>query len=560
MRYYKDQKHLLSAGLDGAVRFTSTIQDHQNVELSQKLGGEDSTRIRLPVGTALDASATRERDWDNVVTAHQDSDWAQLWRFENKVVGEHRMRVAPGDVVRAVAVSRCGNFALLGTENGAVGKFNMQSGVRRGVAPAGSHSLAVMGVASDAFNRHIVSAGLDGRLQVYDFETLEPTGPAVDVGSPISSLVMHHESGLCACACDDFAVRVFDIQAGGRLVRVFRGHANRVNDVCFSADSRWLVSVGMDCALLVWDLPSSSLVDAMRLESPATSVSLSPNADRMATTHMDSLAIHLWSNWSLLQHVALKPLDVAVAMESPAVIALPTAIVGGEDWEDEGEGDDAAVISRDESAQRAVSGEPLGEGLVTLSTLPRNRWETLPDLDEIRARNAPTEPLEKEADAPFFLPSVVGLDKKVQFDVSGAMETEEGASRVRRVSDMESRSVFAKRLLAAHGEGGVWAPVLEHLARLSASGMELAIVSLLPDELAAFIDFLGAMARSRVNYELCQAWTAAFLKAHEDSLLEEADLASHVAQLREPLAASWRQLESLSAQAQCLLALVSGNS
>ncbi len=46
----------------------------------------------------------------------------------------------------------------------------------------------------------------------------------VEVGSPATHLAMAPGSGLVAVACDDRVLRCFDVEAGGRLVRRFKGH------------------------------------------------------------------------------------------------------------------------------------------------------------------------------------------------------------------------------------------------------------------------------------------------------------------------------------------------
>lgn len=56
--------------------------------------------------------------------------------------------------------------------------------------------------------------------------------------------------------------------------------------------------------------------------------------------------------------------------------------------------------------QSGPSGEPLEDGLITLSTLPSSRWLNLSRLDEVRERNKPIEPPKAPENAPFFLPTV----------------------------------------------------------------------------------------------------------------------------------------------------------
>jgi len=85
----------------------------------------------------------RERDWCNVVTAHAGDPAAYAWRLAHLALGDavlgppagarQRGRDAlPAAPVTAVALSSCGNFALVGSAAGRVDRYNMQSGLHRG--------------------------------------------------------------------------------------------------------------------------------------------------------------------------------------------------------------------------------------------------------------------------------------------------------------------------------------------------------------------------------------------------------------------------------------------
>lgn len=69
-----------------------------------------------------------------------------------------------------------------------------------------------------------------------------------------------------------------------------------------------------------------------------------------------------------------------------------------------------------------VSGTPLplAPQLVTLSLLPRSQWDSLAHIEVIKARNKPLQPAKKPEAAPFFLPSLPGLDPNPVFDLSAA--------------------------------------------------------------------------------------------------------------------------------------------
>jgi len=80
--------------------------------------------------------------------------------------------------VTTVAVTRCGNFGVLGFANGAIIKFNMQSGKERGVfgieATASPqlnqvHSAEITGLAVDAMSRNLISCAKDRTVKLWDF-------------------------------------------------------------------------------------------------------------------------------------------------------------------------------------------------------------------------------------------------------------------------------------------------------------------------------------------------------------------------------------------------------
>jgi U3 small nucleolar RNA-associated protein 21 len=96
--------------------------------------------------------------------------------------------------------------------------------------------------------------------------------------------------------------------------------------------------------------------------------------------------------------------------------------------------------------------EQLTEGLLTLSLMPRSRWQTLLNLETIRQRNKPKEPPKAPEKAPFFLPTVSGLETR--FDLSSHKENgdEDTGTRLVPIGDfMESE--FTRRLGKENEEG-----------------------------------------------------------------------------------------------------------
>lgn len=106
----------------------------------------------------------------------------------------------------------------------------------------------------------------------------------------------------------------------------------------------------------------------------------------------------------------------------------------------------AAYAARD----AAGAPQPLTPQLVTLSMLPRTQWQNLVHLDTIKARNKPVEPPKKPAAAPFFLPTLAGVDggRNPVFDFAAAPGAAEGGDGA-EAADPE----LAAKAAAAWGDG-----------------------------------------------------------------------------------------------------------
>ena len=273
VRHYADSKKLLSGGQDRAFRLFSTIQDAQSRELSQGHVQRRAKRLKIAEQelklariVGLDACDVRERDWSNVITAHEGDINAYVWRIQRFAQGEFALVPPVKDQkglapVTAVCLSKCGNFGFVGTSSGRIDRYNMQSGLHRGIytcieGSKEAHTGAVMGLASDGCNRYMVSGALDGLLKVWNMKSRKLIRE-MNMGSRITKLSLHPSTCLVAVACNDLAIRICDIESG-RIVRRFKGHFDRITDMQMSEDCRWLLSSSMDNTFRVWDIPGTS--------------------------------------------------------------------------------------------------------------------------------------------------------------------------------------------------------------------------------------------------------------------------------------------------------------
>jgi U3 small nucleolar RNA-associated protein 21 len=54
----------------------------------------------------------------------------------------------------------------------------------------------------------------------------------------------------------------------------------------------------MDKCIRVWDIVTGSLIDWFKFKSPCLSLDFSPSGEFLATSHLNSKAVFLWSSKS----------------------------------------------------------------------------------------------------------------------------------------------------------------------------------------------------------------------------------------------------------------------
>ncbi|KAJ5151783.1 hypothetical protein N7492_010078 [Penicillium capsulatum] len=612
-------KWLLSASKDCSLWGLSLRKDSQNSEISQgsvqrkakKIGASDqlsALELRAPEVTCMACSLNRDAGmgvatsgpiwsnpksasadtsnatgWESVVTGHRGDKYARTWFWGKKKAGRWVFATSDNTEVKSVAVSQCGTFAVVGSAGGSVDLFNLQSGLHRQSFPSrlpksrlaksrssqssnvspedARHTKAVTGLMIDNLNRTVISCSLDGKVKFWDLLS----GSLIDEldwnpMAAVTGLRYSKTSELVAFSCDDLSIRVIDLETR-KLVREFWGCVGQVNDFIFSNDGRWIIAASMDSVLRVWDLPTGHLIDIFRVSSTCISLAMSSTGEFLATAHAGSIGISLWSNRSLFMPISTKNLEED-AIEDAGV---PTS--SGESGAGLVEAAFVDVSEIDETEGPVLATDQLQQDMVTLSLVPKSRWQALLHLDAIRERNRPKEAPKAPEKAPFFLPSLLGgKDSQSINSSAAAAETAEFNFLTQRADAERSRvskrptggasssaSPITEFLKDGHVSGRFDA-LVEHLKSLSPAQADLEIRSLDPrvrnafSELATFVTALTTRLRMKRDFELVNAWMAVFLKIHADTV----SLCPHRQEaeyrlLREALA-SWSSEQQQEAQ------------
>lgn len=504
----------------------------------------------MPPIIKFTTETTREKEWDNIGAIHRNLVQTTTWTFHKQKMGE--LKLVPEQFqnknrhkdfsaeATSLCLTHCGNFIIIGYSTGHVERFNIQSGIHRMQYGNPAHKKsAINGVASDLLNQSVISGGSDGYVKFWNFTTnLEPFA-MINMKSGVCLFAIHRDSSMLCVGLEDFSTNIIDCDAQ-TIVRHFKGHSAALTDCCFSPDSRWLITAGMDCAIKVWDIPSSYLIDHFKTVQPCISLTMSPTGQFLATAHSNDLGIYLWANKTIFNHVSLRVINPD---SEPPLINLPTT----SDFEIEFTGltNNLQDIKLDEGEELDIkyeSPEKLDDILVTMSTESISKWQNLLDLDTIKKRNKPKEPLKVPKQAPFFLPTLAGTE--IEFDLSGISRTEDN-SKVLVPTKIDNTSTLGK-ILKVTSE--IEQPI-NYLKSLGPSMVEFEIKSLSgnnggsPDLMEKFMCFLIKLLNSNECFELAQSYLGVFLQSHSEEITKVQGLRKHLEDIEKAQSTGWKTLE-----------------
>ncbi|KAG2158310.1 Utp21 specific WD40 associated putative domain-containing protein [Suillus bovinus] len=535
IRFYgEDGKQLLSASADRTLRYISVVRDSRSYEMSQGSLTRKATTLSKPLAslkfppiTSISCSSTRSKDWDDVLTAHTDEMCVRSWTVLNKRVGKHTFnsaesfkRKSPSGVVKCVCVTACGNFGLAGSSTGEIHMWNMQSGLKRKSFKVGPCPQAVIDRLElssmtnlKAREAVVIASTSDGTVNFFDFHacTLDQV---IVLPTPASSIMLQRDSGLLAVICDDMVVRIIDIETH----RIVRELACGIH-----AHSRWIVVTSLDSVIRTFDIPTGQLINAFRTTSVATSIAFSPTNDFLATTHVDSVGIFLWANRSQYSEVAFR----AISESDIAEVALPS-MQGSE--EDEALEALEALGVEDKPTDVFSTPSQLDGDLVTLTLLPRARWQTLLNLEVIQQRNKPKEPPKKPEHAPFFLPTLPGVEHCFAIEEK-KQETEDKHTRRLDKIAANSRSTLQKLLAESDENSSLDDALFDYIKSLSPAAIDLELRLLVLNSLQQFLRAIKRRLQSHLDFEAVQTLQNVVLRIHADVIIENEDLRAELEEL-----------------------------
>jgi WD40 repeat protein len=101
--------------------------------------------------------------------------------------------------------------------------------------------------------KELVTVASDGHIMFWDCDVVDPVASLLDPNRMRLTSSQISPSGRYLAVCgDDHQVKIYDI-VQGLLISCGHGHSGVVRNLRWSPDSRQLVSVGVDCCIVVWN-------------------------------------------------------------------------------------------------------------------------------------------------------------------------------------------------------------------------------------------------------------------------------------------------------------------
>ena len=240
------------AMFSGDGRNVVTASNDRTARVWDARTGKQKAVLRGHTGRVL--TAVFSPDGARVLTASADGS-ALLWSVEPQADTSIVVLKGHDEGVRTAAFSRDRRLVVTGAENGSAILWDAQTGMRRAVLR--SHTARVSSVMFSPDGEYVVTASDDGTARISNTQTGNELAVLREHNGPVRSAVFSPDGLLVATASD--MPRLWNAKAGD-IVKRLVGHQGEVLAAAFSADSKRVVTFGVDRTFRTWDVQTGKEV------------------------------------------------------------------------------------------------------------------------------------------------------------------------------------------------------------------------------------------------------------------------------------------------------------
>lgn len=540
----------------GYVGKASTIQQQQSTNFSSKIAKTRPKEI-----TAISTSYQRHYDWPNIVTCHTNMHKALVWSGYGKSLSEGVLKVPNMNAVAtAVCVTKCGNYAILGYENGEMHSFILQSC---------NHDMEFLfkdrnGVTHKAHSSKVISIFLTGGTKIHSvcdskndrtIRTWDITNMKIeaqyDPDLPIGCNIYAAQSGniLLSLACSDGKIYICDV-VGKQIVRVLS--YDHVKSMAFHPNGTWFIASSADSTMVVYDIMAACYVDYIKFSGTILDINIDSSGSFLYVSneehpgvvlqYSNKYAFELFPKAILYKDIPKVPLDIDAVVTETVV--------------EPSDSEDTEVQIHYKSKD-----EPLEHGLMTLSGMSSSKVQTILFLDEIKDKSKPVEQEKANNDLPFFIPTTY-KDGQLVF-----LEPEENKSEyLNQTQPKESLLKSTKKqndlekILLSNSQTKNQ-DVMKYLLGQTPSSVHLSLAVLGDDDkeqtLIEMLKFFEDQVHNRAYYDAVQVFFNIFLKFHGEDLakIEDSEVIRTLKGLENKLVADSMDIQNKFDKITCFIKL-----
>ena len=575
-----ESKHLLSCD-NLMLRNMSIINEHISKDFSykkyfDKIFKNNSLNRQI---LSFDYNEFRERDWANIALVISDYEKPLLFSYENGSLSDNQPQLKNiNHKCLCVCISMCGNFCFCGFDNGAIEKFNMQSGISRWLIE-NAHNGSVNDIKSDGINSMLISISHNEKVikfwEIYQSKLIEE---CVLEDTPLH-LEINRDNELVGVSLLNNKILLYD-KSQIKQVRTFSIEASNkpglIKDFVISSNAQWLLTVS-DMYLKIHDILSTNLIEWVSFEKVPLSISISPNNQYIALSFNETKGIYLYINRTLFMDYE----DIE-EITHPIHCELSTfkvkKIKQRKDFDCSNQ--ETVEIKADINDKMNVIEIPEeNKRLLSLSNENSMKYRLLNNIEILQERNAPKVLNKEKTKAPFFLFNINDvLEGKPLPSKTKANETIQNTPEYIRIlknySHFKNEKVVSKKpnttefvltkLLKAFNEGKVISTeITSFLNKLNPYIIDLEIRSLDPllqsggdaiNYLVLFVEYIyKELKTSNDNFEMIQAYLNRFVKVFSEEIMNNQSIKDKLEGINALNEKKYEKVEKMYNNTMCLI-------
>ena len=204
-------------------------------------------------------------------------------------------KTLPGDStsVNPVAISPDGKTLAIGSEDGTIKLWDLQTGVLRNTLKG--HTASIYAIAFSPDGQSVASGSADESIKIWNPGTGKLLRTLSGRLKGISAIAISPDSQTLLCGDRAGNIAIWNVKTGEQI-SFFAGHSILVTSLAISPDGQTAVSSSQDNTIKLWEIKTGQLIHTLTTPDSHhfSTVAISPNGETIASGSWDGV-VRLWN-------------------------------------------------------------------------------------------------------------------------------------------------------------------------------------------------------------------------------------------------------------------------